>query len=85
MIRFFVCWGMERAAGELFNAAETVPGVKPSCSAMVLRVTLGSVRWLDLLFAVGVIYTSSKHMLLYVKYTVHGDVYKQYCSIVAFQ
>src|SRR2546429_3667066 len=43
-MRFFVCSGMERAAGELFRAAETVPGVRPRWSAMVLRVTRGSER-----------------------------------------
>lgn len=41
-MRFFVCCGMERAAGELFRAAETVPGVRPRWSAMVLSVTRGS-------------------------------------------
>jgi|SRR5579885_3090339 hypothetical protein len=30
---------MERAAAELFNAAETVPGVRPSLSAIVFSVT----------------------------------------------
>src|SRR5437667_12238312 len=44
MMRFFVCSGMERAAAELFSAAETVPGVNPRCCAMVLSVTLGSPR-----------------------------------------
>src|SRR5215471_1077877 len=44
MMRFFVCSGMDRAAGELFRAAETVPGVRPRWSAMVLRVTRGSGR-----------------------------------------
>ena len=44
MMRFLVCSGIERAAGELFRAAETVPGVSPSCSAMVFRVTLFSLR-----------------------------------------
>src|ERR1700746_1167470 len=43
-MRFFVCSGIERAAGELFKAAETVPGVRPRWSAMVLRVTRGSER-----------------------------------------
>src|SRR6059058_496506 len=43
-MRFFVCSGMERAAGELFRAAETVPGVRPRWSAIVLRVTRGSER-----------------------------------------
>src|SRR5215467_2031640 len=44
MMRFFVCSGMDRVAGELFRAAETVPGVRPRWSAMVLRVTRGSGR-----------------------------------------
>src|SRR3984893_3924833 len=34
-----VCSGIERAAAELFSAAETVPGVKPRCSAITLSVT----------------------------------------------
>src|SRR6266481_2156086 len=55
MMRFFVCWGMERAAGELFRAAETVPGVSPRCSAMVLRVTLSSLREPDFSLGGGVI------------------------------
>src|ERR1035438_260817 len=33
---------MDRAAAELLSAAETVPGVSPRLSAMVLRVTLFS-------------------------------------------
>src|SRR5437660_1288882 len=55
MMRFFVCSGMERAAGELFRAAETVPGVSPRCSAMVLRVTLSSLRKPDFSLGGGVI------------------------------
>src|ERR1051325_7654831 len=39
-IRFLVCSGMDRAAAESFSAAETVPGVSPSRSAIVLSVTL---------------------------------------------
>src|SRR5256884_9697818 len=56
MMRFFVCSGMERAAGELFSAAETVPGVSPRCSAMVFRVTLSSWRGPDFFLGGGVIY-----------------------------
>src|SRR6266481_6687252 len=35
---------MERAAAELFSAADTVPGVKFRCSAIVLRVTRSGLR-----------------------------------------
>src|SRR6266481_5755243 len=56
MMRFFVCSGMERAAGELFRAAETVPGVSPRCSAMVFKVTLSSLRGPDFFLGGGVIY-----------------------------
>src|SRR5258706_6669874 len=45
-MRCLVCSGIERAAAELFNAAETVPGVRPRCSAMVLRVTFSCVFFL---------------------------------------
>src|SRR3981081_1001498 len=38
-MRCLVCSGIERAAAELFNAAETVPGVKPRCSAITFSVT----------------------------------------------
>src|SRR6266700_4398639 len=55
-MRFFVCSGMERAAGELFSAAETVPGVSPSCSAIVFRVTLFSLRRPGFFLGVGLIY-----------------------------
>src|SRR5579885_801503 len=41
-MRCLVCSGMERAAGELLSAAETVPGVRPGGSAMVFSVTLPS-------------------------------------------
>src|SRR5215472_3755972 len=44
MMRFLVCSGIERAAGELFRAAETVPGVRPRWSAIVFRVTFVSRR-----------------------------------------
>src|ERR1700730_8946121 len=35
---------MERAAAELFSAADTVPGVRCRCSAIVLRVTRSGLR-----------------------------------------
>src|ERR1700674_2943635 len=56
MMRFFVCAGIERAAGELFRAADTVPGVSPRCSAIVFRVTLSSLRGPDFFLGGGVIY-----------------------------
>jgi len=56
MMRFFVCSGIERAAGELFRAADTVPGVSPRCSAMVFKVTLSSVCGPDFFLGGGVIY-----------------------------
>jgi hypothetical protein len=46
---------MERAAAELFRAAETVPGVSPRCSAMVFRVTLPSMGGLGFFLGDGVI------------------------------
>src|SRR6267154_4948292 len=65
MMRFLVCSGMERAAAELFRAADTVPGVRPRCCAMVLRVTLGSPRWAGFFLGGSVIYrvlrTSSRN------------------------
>src|ERR1700682_60012 len=42
-MRCLVCSGMERAAAELFKVAETVPGVRPRCLAMVVRVTFSDV------------------------------------------
>src|ERR1700730_3690403 len=39
---------MDRAAAELFSAADTVPGVKFSWSAIVLRVTRSGLRAPDL-------------------------------------
>src|SRR5436853_4414788 len=62
MMRFFVCWGMERAAGELFRAAETVPGVSPRCSAMVFRVTLSSLSEPDFSLGGGVIQKPSEYL-----------------------
>jgi hypothetical protein len=53
-----VCSGMDRAAGELFSAAETVPGVSPRCVAMVFSVTLSEPREPDFFFCRGVIYSS---------------------------
>src|SRR5437870_5482181 len=73
MMRFLVCSGMERAAGELFNAAETVPGVRPRCSAMVFRVTLGSERR-DCFFPGGcVICKTLRHLrkLVYLRFPPH--------------
>src|SRR6202171_2347489 len=35
---------MDRAADELFSAADTVPGVRFSCSAIVFRVTRSGLR-----------------------------------------
>src|SRR5258708_22647349 len=62
MMRFFVCSGMERDAGELFRAAETVPGVSPRCSAMVFRVTLSSLRGPDFFLGGGVIFRTFVHL-----------------------
>src|ERR1700682_6681013 len=41
-MRCLVCSGMDRAAEELFSAAETVPGVRFKCSAIVRSVTFRS-------------------------------------------
>src|SRR5579863_1448439 len=38
-MRFLVSCGIERAEGESFRTAETVPGVSPTCSATALSVT----------------------------------------------
>src|SRR5437016_12648379 len=38
-MRLRVCSGMEREAAELFQTAETVPGVRPRCSATAFSVT----------------------------------------------
>src|SRR6267142_6526199 len=62
MIRFFVCSGRERAAWELFSAAETVPAVSPRCSAMVFSVTLSEPRGPALFFCRGVIRGSLDHL-----------------------
>src|SRR5713226_4298756 len=62
MMRFLVCCGIERAAAELFRAAETVPGVSPRCCAMVLSVTLFSWRWPGFFLGGGVIYRFSAQL-----------------------
>src|SRR6266478_4684465 len=67
MMRVLVCSGMERAAGELLRAAETVPGVSPRCWAIVFSVTLSSLRRADF-FRNGVMDRFSAHQLLHVKY-----------------
>src|SRR5215470_11797683 len=38
-MRLRVCSGIEREAAELFQTAETVPGVRPKCSATAFNVT----------------------------------------------
>jgi hypothetical protein len=59
-IRALVCAGIDRAAGELFKVAETVPGVRPRRSATDLSVTLFcSLAGLGFFFSGGVIRTAS--------------------------
>jgi hypothetical protein len=53
-MRFFVDSGKERDAAELLRTAEIVPGVNPTYSATVLRVT-GECLLLFLVFARGLI------------------------------
>jgi len=40
-MRFLVCPGTERQAGELFRTEETVPGVSPRCLATAFKVIGG--------------------------------------------
>src|SRR5580692_11769300 len=55
-MRCLVRSGIDRAAGELFSVAETVPAARPRCFATVFSVTfLFSLRGPAFFFCVGVI------------------------------
>ena len=52
-MRLRVCSGMDREAAELFQTAETVPGVRPKCSATAFSVT-----WFFFFFVVSLLSVS---------------------------
>src|SRR5439155_27001758 len=72
MMRFLVCSGMERAAAELFSAADTVPGVSPRCCAMVLSVTLASPRCAGFSLGGSMIFIWFSAHLLKMRYSKRG-------------
>src|SRR5579859_886481 len=65
-MRFLVCSGIERAAGELFSVADTVPAARPRCCATVLSVTFLFPRsGLRSFFGVGVIRRASTNLFVF--------------------